>query len=137
MMTTAASPSGRLRRIWRGPDTDPAWARPALFALLLATGAFYVIGLTSNGWANSFYSAAVQAGSQSWKAFFFGSSDAGNGSGCNAARFRRRTTAPIIGSFDRLLQIHRWHPKGSARPSFHRPDNFSYLILQDMNTLNF
>lgn len=77
-MTTAASPSGRLRRIWRGPDTDPAWARPALFALLLATGAFYVIGLTSNGWANSFYSAAVQAGSQSWKAFFFGSSEAGN-----------------------------------------------------------
>jgi 4-amino-4-deoxy-L-arabinose transferase-like glycosyltransferase len=77
-MTTAASPSGRLRRIWRGPDTDPAWARPALFALLLATGAFYVIGLTSNGWANSFYSAAVQAGSQSWKAFLFGSSDAGN-----------------------------------------------------------
>ncbi|WP_084311044.1 ArnT family glycosyltransferase, partial [Phycicoccus elongatus] len=77
-MTTAASPSGRLRRIWRGPDTDPAWARPALFALLLTTGAFYVIGLTSNGWANSFYSAAVQAGSQSWKAFFFGSSDAGN-----------------------------------------------------------
>ena len=62
-MTTAASPSGRLRRIWRGPDTDPAWARPALFALLLATGAFYVIGLTSNGWANSFYSAADQAGS--------------------------------------------------------------------------
>jgi len=78
VITTAASPSGRLRRIWRGPDTDPAWARPALFALLLATGAFYVIGLTSNGWANSFYSAAVQAGSQSWKAFFFGSSDAGN-----------------------------------------------------------
>ena len=77
-MTTAASPSGRLRRIWRGPDTDPAWARPALFALLLATGAFYVIGLTSNGWANNFYSAAVQAGSQSWKAFLFGSSDAGN-----------------------------------------------------------
>ena len=28
------------------------------------------------GWANSFYSAAVQAGSESWKAFFFGSSDA-------------------------------------------------------------
>src|SRR5262249_56967143 len=27
---------------------------------------------------NSFYSAAVQAGSSSWKAFFFGSSDAAN-----------------------------------------------------------
>ena len=30
----------------------------------------------ASGWANSFYSAAVQAGSESWKAFFFGSSDA-------------------------------------------------------------
>ena len=29
-----------------------------------------------SGWANSFYSAAVQAGSESWKAFFFGASDA-------------------------------------------------------------
>ena len=30
------------------------------------------------GWANAFYSAAVQAGRESWKAFFFGSSDAAN-----------------------------------------------------------
>ena len=30
------------------------------------------------GWANSFYSAAVQAGTKSWKAFFFGSSDSSN-----------------------------------------------------------
>ena len=29
-------------------------------------------------WANSFYSAAIQAGSQSWKAWFFGSSDMAN-----------------------------------------------------------
>jgi hypothetical protein len=29
-------------------------------------------------WKASFYSAAVQAGSESWKAFFFGSSDAAN-----------------------------------------------------------
>ena len=38
----------------------------------------YSWDLSSSGWANSFYSAAVQAGSQSWKAFFFGSSDAAN-----------------------------------------------------------
>src|SRR4030095_16418476 len=38
----------------------------------------YVWGLGESGWANSFYSAAAQAGSESWKAFFFGSSDAGN-----------------------------------------------------------
>ena len=46
--------------------------------LLIATAGFYLYGLSVNGWANSFYSAAVQAGSQSWKAFFYGSSDAAN-----------------------------------------------------------
>jgi 4-amino-4-deoxy-L-arabinose transferase-like glycosyltransferase len=61
-----------------GRNADPAWARPALLALLLATGAAYLIGLTANGYANAFYSAAVQAGSVSWEAFFYGSSDAGN-----------------------------------------------------------
>ena len=38
----------------------------------------YLWGLGASGWANTFYSAAAQAGSQSWKAFFFGSSDAAN-----------------------------------------------------------
>ncbi|MCZ4499569.1 MAG: glycosyl transferase [Marmoricola sp.] len=57
---------------------DPSWTRPALVVLLVATAALYLWGLGSSGWANSFYSAAVQAGSESWKAFFFGSSDASN-----------------------------------------------------------
>ena len=57
---------------------DPVWARPALAVLLVATGVLYVWGLGASGWANSFYSAAVQAGAHSWKAFFFGSSDASN-----------------------------------------------------------
>ena len=57
---------------------DPVWVRPALLALLLVTGVLYIWGLNRNGWANAFYSAAVQAGSESWKAFFFGSSDAAN-----------------------------------------------------------
>jgi 4-amino-4-deoxy-L-arabinose transferase-like glycosyltransferase len=52
--------------------------RPALLALLVATGVLYLWDLGASGWANSFYSAAAQAGSESWKAFFFGSSDAGN-----------------------------------------------------------
>ncbi|HEX5427124.1 MAG TPA: glycosyltransferase family 39 protein [Pedococcus sp.] len=69
---------GRLGRLWRGPDGDPRWARPALLALLLGTALLYLYGLTASGWANSFYSAAAQAGSQSWEAFFYGSSDAGN-----------------------------------------------------------
>ncbi|MBT2526642.1 glycosyltransferase family 39 protein [Streptomyces sp. ISL-99] len=57
---------------------DPRWARPALAGLLLATALLYLFNLSSSGYANSFYSAAVQAGSESWKAFFFGSSDAAN-----------------------------------------------------------
>jgi 4-amino-4-deoxy-L-arabinose transferase-like glycosyltransferase len=57
---------------------QPRWARPALAGLLLATAALYLVGLGASGWANSFYSAAVQAGSVSWKAFFFGSLDAAN-----------------------------------------------------------
>ncbi|MEV6137221.1 glycosyltransferase family 39 protein [Nocardia sp. NPDC051990] len=54
------------------------WEYPALAVLLLGTGIAYLCNLSASGWANSFYSAAVQAGSKSWEAFFFGSSDAGN-----------------------------------------------------------
>ena len=57
---------------------SPRWATPALVTLLVATAAAYLWNLTESGYANSFYSAAVQAGSQSWSAFFFGSSDAAN-----------------------------------------------------------
>ncbi|MFK0069074.1 ArnT family glycosyltransferase [Streptomyces sp. NPDC091046] len=68
----------RLGRVWRGRSEDPRWVRPAFLGLLLATALLYLCNLSASGWANSFYSAAVQAGSQSWKAFFFGSLDAGN-----------------------------------------------------------
>lgn len=57
---------------------DPAWVRPALVALLAATAVLYLWGLGASGWANAFYSAAAQAGSKSWTALFFGSSDAAN-----------------------------------------------------------
>ena len=52
--------------------------RVALGVLLVVTAAVYLWNLSISGWANSFYSAAVQAGSQSWTALFFGSSDAAN-----------------------------------------------------------
>jgi 4-amino-4-deoxy-L-arabinose transferase-like glycosyltransferase len=38
----------------------------------------YTTGLDRNGWANTYCAAAVQAGTRSWKAFFFGSLDASN-----------------------------------------------------------
>jgi len=43
---------------------------------LAAAAALYLIGLGRSGWANDFYAAAVQAGTKSWKAMFFGSFDA-------------------------------------------------------------
>jgi 4-amino-4-deoxy-L-arabinose transferase-like glycosyltransferase len=49
-----------------------------MWVLLLVTAFLYLWGLGKSGWANAFYSAAAQAGSVSWKAFFFGSSDAAN-----------------------------------------------------------
>jgi 4-amino-4-deoxy-L-arabinose transferase-like glycosyltransferase len=52
--------------------------RWALLALLAGTAVLYLWELDRSGWANAFYSAAVQAGSQSWKALLFGSSDAAN-----------------------------------------------------------
>lgn len=57
-------------------DAAPSWTRPALWALLAGTAVLYLWGLS--GWANSFYSAAAQAGADNWEAFFYGSSDAAN-----------------------------------------------------------
>jgi len=50
----------------------------ALGVLLVATATLYLWGLSASGWANGFYSAAAQAAGVSWKAWFFGSSDAAN-----------------------------------------------------------
>lgn len=80
--TAPARPAGggtRLAgRLLRGRADDAAWVRPGLLALLAATAVLYLWGLGASGWANSFYSAAAQAGSESWKAFFYGSLDAAN-----------------------------------------------------------
>ena len=51
------------------------WTLPVLLAL---TGALYLFGALHNGMANSYYAAAVQAASQDWTAWLFGSSDAAN-----------------------------------------------------------
>ncbi|HEX4162998.1 MAG TPA: glycosyltransferase family 39 protein, partial [Acidimicrobiales bacterium] len=78
----AAWPPGprpsRVARFFRGKESDPVWVRPALLTLLAATAVLYLWDLGASGWGNSFYSAAVQAGTKSWKAFFFGSSDSSN-----------------------------------------------------------
>jgi 4-amino-4-deoxy-L-arabinose transferase-like glycosyltransferase len=76
-MSGATWVSGRSESIATGRD-EARWVRPALVGLLTATALLYLVGLSASGWANSFYSAAVEAGSRSWKAFFFGSFDSSN-----------------------------------------------------------
>ncbi|WP_246614436.1 glycosyltransferase family 39 protein [Paractinoplanes bogorensis] len=49
-----------------------------ILVLLLGTAVLYLWDLSASGWGNSFYAAAAQAGAQSWKAWLFGSLDAGN-----------------------------------------------------------
>ena len=61
----------------------PGLARPPVAAprarrAARGTAVLYLWGLSRSGWANAFYSAAAQAGGESWKAWFFGSSDAAN-----------------------------------------------------------
>lgn len=68
---TAAQPETAARR-------QVPWEKIGLTVLLVVTSASFLWGLDRNGWANPYYSAAAQAGSQDWKAFFFGSLDAGN-----------------------------------------------------------
>jgi 4-amino-4-deoxy-L-arabinose transferase-like glycosyltransferase len=79
---SAFSSGGRLRAAgrWliRGRAGSAIWERPALLGLLAVTAVLYIWDLGASGWANSFYSAAVQAGSVNWEAFFYGSSDAAN-----------------------------------------------------------
>ncbi|MFE2427078.1 ArnT family glycosyltransferase [Streptomyces sp. NPDC059373] len=68
----------RARQLALGSPRAPRWARPTLWAVLVLAAALSVWNLSSIGNANSFYAASVLSGTQSWKALFFGSLDAGN-----------------------------------------------------------
>ena len=67
---------GRFKRLVLGRPSDPRWARPALWAVLVLAAVLYSWDLSRNGDANAFYAAAVLSGTESWKAFFYGSLDA-------------------------------------------------------------
>ncbi|HEY1574796.1 MAG TPA: glycosyltransferase family 39 protein [Pseudonocardiaceae bacterium] len=58
---------------------DPkAGFRVGLLVLLAGTAVLYLWDLSASGYANDFYAAAGQAGTQSWRALLFGSLDPGN-----------------------------------------------------------
>jgi 4-amino-4-deoxy-L-arabinose transferase-like glycosyltransferase len=80
----APAREGGRARFLRGPAPAASswlaanWQRVALPTLLLVTAVAYLWDLSASGNANTFYAAAVQAGTKSWKAFFFGSLDSSN-----------------------------------------------------------
>jgi 4-amino-4-deoxy-L-arabinose transferase-like glycosyltransferase len=75
-----APAKAHLPKARRRPATwaRPVWERSALLTLLAGTAVLYLWALGSSGWANSYYAAAAQAGTQNWEALLFGSFDAGN-----------------------------------------------------------
>jgi 4-amino-4-deoxy-L-arabinose transferase-like glycosyltransferase len=75
---TSQTTQNKFKKFFRGCPGDLSWERPALLVLLILTTISYIVGLDHSGWSNAYYSAAVQAATKSWKAFFFGSFDAGN-----------------------------------------------------------
>ncbi|MDV8021922.1 ArnT family glycosyltransferase [Rhodococcus sp. IEGM 1330] len=74
----AMPPSHARQASWQ----DRWWYRRrrllGLLVLLAATATLYLWNLTASGYANTFYAAAVQAGSKDWTAWFFGSLDSEN-----------------------------------------------------------
>ncbi len=85
-MTTIARPASMprfrpvesVRSLVRGSTDEAMWVRPALAGVLLLAAVLYIWNLTVSGYANTYYSAAALAASQSWSAWFFGSFDANN-----------------------------------------------------------
>jgi 4-amino-4-deoxy-L-arabinose transferase-like glycosyltransferase len=59
-------------------ENTPRWYLPSFLVMLAAVAVLYLWDLSASGYANSFYAAAVQAGTENWKAWFFGALDSSN-----------------------------------------------------------
>src|SRR6201995_5598769 len=71
---------GSLRPAWLQGRTVPGWlqglrTRPELVAVVGIAGILNLWGLLINGWANTYYSAAVRSMTTSWHDFLFASLD--------------------------------------------------------------
>ncbi len=76
--TDRAGRAGRLRGLARGHAADAAWVRPVLLGVLAVSAVLVLWHLSSSGYSNTYYAAAVRSASESWKAWFFGSLDPGS-----------------------------------------------------------
>jgi 4-amino-4-deoxy-L-arabinose transferase-like glycosyltransferase len=74
----AGRPTAILARLAGVGADEATWIAVATLGILALAAVGYIVNLTVNGYANTYYSAAAVAGSQSWSAWFFGSIDAGN-----------------------------------------------------------
>lgn len=73
-----ADDSPPTRRRARSSRRPVRWNPFALVGLLAATAVLYLWNLSASGYGNTFYAAAAWAGSESWKAWFFGALDPSN-----------------------------------------------------------
>jgi 4-amino-4-deoxy-L-arabinose transferase-like glycosyltransferase len=81
--TAARTDSGQSGAQWAVATDHPRRNQPlteriGLAVLLVGSAVLYLWDLSASGNGNDFYAAAVQAGTKSWKAFFFGSFDSAN-----------------------------------------------------------
>lgn len=77
-MSTETTPRRRRGFLGREPG-EARWVNPAVAAMMIATSVLFLWNLTISNYGNSFYAAAVRAGSKSWTALLFGSLDSNNG----------------------------------------------------------
>jgi 4-amino-4-deoxy-L-arabinose transferase-like glycosyltransferase len=87
-MTTITAPEARRSLGDRVPELlarllgvragEATWVAPAMLGVVGLAAVLYLFNLTVSGYANTYYSAAALAGSQSWSAWFFGSLDSAN-----------------------------------------------------------
>ena len=73
---------------------EASWVAPAMLGVVGLAAILYLVNLTVSGYANTYYSAAALAGSQSWSAWFFGSIDSTPTSGPHVVVVERLGVEP-------------------------------------------